>query len=185
MRDIPFNGPVNIDYHVDVNGHYYSVPYDLRNGPKLDARYTQKIVEIFHNNRRIASHLRDDSKGRHSTIKEHMPKSHQKYLEWSPSRIIKWARSIGQHVAQLVELVMANRRYPEQGYRACLGIIRLAKRYNAQRLEAACRRALLIGGTSYGSVCSILQKGLDQQPMPEQPKSKDIVHKNIRGKNYF
>lgn len=124
---------VNIDYHVDVNGHYYSVPHDLRNGPKLDVRYTQKIVEIFHNNRHIASHLRDDSKGRHSTIKEHMPKSHQKYLEWSPSRIIKWAGSIGQHVAQLVELVMANRRYPEQGYWASLGIIRLAKRYNAQR----------------------------------------------------
>ena len=176
---------VNIDYHIDVNGHYYSVPYEFRNGPKLDVRCTQKIIEVFHNNRRIASHLRDDSKGRHSTIKEHMPKSHQKYLEWSPSRIIKWAGTIGQHVAQMVEMVMANRRYPEQGYRACMGIIRLAKRYNEQRLEAACRRALIIGGYSYGSVCSILEKGLDQQPLPDQPKSKDIAHDNIRGEHYF
>ncbi len=176
---------VNIDYHIEVNGHYYSAPYELRNGPALDIRCTQKVVEIFHNNRRVASHLRDDTTGRHNTIKEHMPKSHQKYLEWSPSRIIKWAGTIGEHVAKLVELIMEGRCYPEQGYRACLGIIRLAKRYDEQRLEAACQRAIIIGGHSYRSVCSILEKGLDQQPLPVVPKSKNITHDNIRGENYF
>ena len=114
-----------------------------------------------------------------------MPKSHQKYLDWSPSRIIKWAGTIGEHSAKLVELIMQSRCYPEQGYRACLGIIRLAKRYDEQRLEAACQRAIIIGGHSYRSVCSILEKGLDQQPLPVAPKSKNITHDNIRGENYF
>ncbi len=176
---------VNVDYHIEVNGHYYSVPNELRNGPMLDVRCTQKIIEVFHNNKRIASHLRDDSKGRHSTIKEHMPKSHQKCLDWTPSRIIKWANTIGKHVAELVQLIMESRCYPEQGYRSCLGIIRLAKRYNDHRLEDACRRALVIGGHSYKSVRSILEKGLDQQPIPTPSESKDIVHDNIRGESYF
>ena len=176
---------VNIDYHIDVNGHYYSVPHELRNGSPLDVRCTRKIIEIFQNNKRIASHLRDDNTGRHSTIKEHMPKSHQRYLDWSPSRIIKWAGTSGQHVADLVQLIMESRCYPEQGYRACMGIIRLGKRYNDQRLEAACRRAIVIGGHSYRSVRSILEKGLDQQPLPASLKSKNITHDNIRGENYF
>ncbi len=148
-------------------------------------RYTQNTIEVFFNNKRVASHLRDDSSGRHSTMKEHMPKSHQQYLEWSPSRIISWAKTTGESTAKIVEIILNTRRHPEQGYRSCMGILRLAKRYSQERLESACQRALIIGGHSYKSVCSILEKGLDQQPLPESNKTPAIEHENIRGKNYF
>ena len=176
---------VNIDYHVELNSHYYSVPYTLGAQTEVHLRYTQKIVEIIYNNRRIASHLRDDAKGKHTTTKEHMPKSHQQYLEWSPSRIIHWARSVGEFTAKLFETILDSRQYPEQGYRSCLGILRLAKDYGNARVEAACRRAFIIGGHSYKSVRSILEKGLDQQPLPETFQTPAIEHENIRGQQYF
>ena len=175
---------VNIDYHVELNRHYYSVPYELSQ-KEVFIRYTQNTLEVFFNNKRVASYLRDDSPGRHSTVKEHMPKSHQQYLEWSPSRIINWAKTMGESTAKIVEIILNTRRHPEQGYRSCMGLLRLAKRYSQERLESACRRALIIGGYSYKSVCSILEKGLDQQPLPESNKTPTIKHENIRGKNYF
>ncbi len=132
---------VNIDYHIDVNGHYYSVPYPLVH-EKMDVRYTAYTVEIFFRGNRVASHIRDDTRGRHSTINEHMPKSHREYLEWSPSRIISWAKTIGISVAEVVETILNTRGYPEQGYRSCLGILRLAKRYSPERLEAAWKNTI-------------------------------------------
>ena len=177
---------VNIDYHIDVKGHYYSVPYSLITQRKqMDVRYTAKTVEIFLGGNRVASHVRDDTRGRHSTIKEHMPKSHQEYLEWSPSRMINWAQTIGSSVAGVVEVILNTRRYPEQGYRSCLGILRLAKRYSAERLEASCKRAIAIRGYSYKSVESILKNGLDKNPLPEQRPQPIVVHENIRGGDYF
>jgi len=174
----------NIDYHIDVNGHYYSVHYRLRD-EKFDVRYTNKTVEIFCNGERIASHLRDDTKGRHTTIKEHMPKSHREYLEWNPSRIINWAKTMGESTADLVKIILTVRKHPEQGYRSCMGILRLEKRYSKERLESACKRALGIRGYSYKSVESILKHGLDKERAPELETQVATPHENIRGSKYF
>ncbi len=174
----------NIDYHIEVNGHYYSVPYKLRD-EKFDVRYTNKTVEIFCNGGRIASHLRDDTKGRHTTVKEHMPKSHREYLEWNPSRIINWAKTMGESTAELTSRILTIRKHPEQGYRSCMGILRLAKRYSRDRLESACKRALAIRGYSYKSVESILKHGLDREELPDQEEQIAVTHENIRGSEYF
>jgi len=176
---------VNIDYHVELNRHYYSVPYQLVQ-EKVSIRYTARTVEIFHHGKRVASHVRDDRPGLHTTCNEHMPKSHQEYLGWTPSRIIRWAQTFGESTASLVERIIESRDHPAQGYRSCLGILRLGKRYSAERLEAACARAILIGGWSYKSVRSILQAELDSKPLPEKKKSeKPIRHPNIRGSGYY
>lgn len=175
---------VNIDYHIDVNGHYYSVPYSLSR-QKMDVRYTAHTVEIFFKGNRVASHVRDDRKGCHSTTNEHMPKSHREYLEWSPSRIISWAKTIGVSVAEVVETILNTRGYPEQGYRSCLGILRLAKRYSPERLEAACKRAIAIRGCRYKSIESILKNGLDKYLLPDKFPQPVVLHENIRGGGYF
>lgn len=175
---------VNIDYHVELSGHYYSVPYGLVH-EQIELRYTAKVVEIFYHGKRIASHMYSNRKGWHTTVKEHMPKSHQEYLEWTPSRIIGLADTIGESTSGMVERIMSNRQYPELGYRACLGIIRLAKEYSGERLEAACTRALAVGACSYKSVRSILETGLDKQPVSKPIRQPAIRHENIRGSNYF
>ncbi len=176
---------VNIDYHVDLCGHYYSVPYQLVH-EEVELRYTSKTVEIFCRGRRMASHMRDDRQGRHTTCKEHMPKSHQEYLEWTPSRIIHWAGTVGDATSKVVETIMNSRKHPEQGYRSCLGILRLGKRYTNDRLEAACQRAIAIGGCSYKSIRSILNNGLDRQPLSKAGQvGKPILHSNIRGCSYY
>jgi transposase len=176
---------VNIDYHIELLGHYYSVPYSMAR-EEVDVRYTSKTLEIFRKGKRLASHIRDDTRGRHSTIKEHMPKSHREYLEWSPSRIIRWAGSIGESTAKVIEIILNTRNHPEQGYRSSMGILRLAKRYSNTRLEAACRRALAIRGYSYKSIESILKNGLDLNGLPpKQPPRPAIAHENIRGSGYF
>lgn len=175
---------VNIDYHIELNGHYYSVPFTLVH-EEVDVRYTANTVEICHSGRRIASHVRSTLRGRHTTIREHMPRSHQEYLDWTPTRIVEQAKKIGRHTGDLVEHILGSRQYPQQGYRTCLGIIRLAKAYTAVRLEGACQRALGIGAHSYRSVVSILKAGLDQQPLQPKAKQPSIAHDNIRGGGYF
>lgn len=175
---------VNIDYHIELNGHYYSVPYNLVH-EKVDLRFTNTTVEILYNGKRIASHMRDDSKGRHTTIKEHMPKTHRQYTEWTPSRIINWAGKIGKSTAEIVEIILNSREYPEQAYRSCLGILRLAKAYSNERVESACRRALIYKGYSYKSIKSIIENGLDKQPLIEPGGDLFINHENIRGTKYF
>ena len=177
---------VNIDYHVEVDHHYYSVPYQLVRQP-VDIRITSTTVEVLFKNRRMASHRRSYRKGGFTTLSEHRPKSHQEYLEWTPSRIIRWAGENGPHTRELVTKVIESKPHPEQGYRSCLGIIRLARKYSPQRLEAACQRALNIKAYSYKSVNSILQNGLDQQALPfdESPPGKIVIHQNIRGSGYY
>jgi transposase len=176
---------VHLDYHVEVEGHYYSVPHTLVK-KKLDIRYTQSTVECFHRNKRVASHLRDDRRGRHNTIKEHMPLNHQKYLEWTPERFKRWAAKIGPQTVVLTEMLLIKRTHPQQAYRSILGILRLGKAYGNTRLEAACNRALHINALSYSSIKSILKTGLDQKPIPEkQAKSKPVKHNNIRGAGYY
>ena len=176
----------NIDYHVELAGHYYSVPFTLRH-ERLELRHTATIVEVFHHGQRVASHLRSHLRGRHTTVAEHMPRSHQAHLEWSPERIGRWAQTIGPHTRALVEAIFADRPHPEQGYRSCLGILRLAKRYGDQRLEAACQRALAVAARSYRHVESILKHGLDRLPATvESPRAgTPVTHANLRGRDYY
>jgi transposase len=175
---------VNIDYHVEIARHYYSVPYQLK-GQTIDARITTSTVEIFFKGKRVASHPRSSVPGRHSTLPAHMPESHKRYLEWTPSRIIRWAEKTGTSTAALVTEIMERRPHPEQGFRSALGIIRLGRRYGEQRLEAACARALFMKAYSYRSVESILKHNLDGREPPEQSDRPSVTHENIRGSSYY
>ncbi len=182
---------VNIDYHVEVDSHYYSVLYTFV-GKRLGVWMTARTIEFILNNKRVWLHPRSYVKGGYTTVKEHMPKSHQEYLGWTPSRISTWAAANGPHTALLVDAVIKSRTHPQQGYRASLGIIRLEKRYGKERLEAAARRALAIRAYSYKSVKSILKTGLDQMPLPLDAASEERkevtqpkAHKNVRGSRYF
>jgi len=176
---------VNIDYHVEIEGHYYSVPYQLVR-EQVEVRLTSNTVEVLFKNKRVASHQRSNHRGRHSSREEHMPKAHQKYLEWTPGRIIRWAGQNGPNTQNLVTCILERRRHPEQGFRSFFGIMRLAKRYSRERLEAACGRALALNAYSYKNVESILKQGLDRQALPEPyVQAKPVLHYNIRGKDYY
>jgi len=177
---------VNIDYHIEIDRHYYSVPYQLVK-EQVDVRLTSTTVEVLFKNRRVASHKRNYRQGGFTTLREHMPKSHQRYLDWSPSRIIRWAGKNGPNTKKLVTRVLESRPHPEQGFRSCLGIMRLGKRYTPERLEAACERALIIKAFSYKSVESILKRGLDQQSLilEQAEHATPLTHNNIRGKHYY
>jgi transposase len=176
---------VNIDYHVDVLGHFYSVPYQLQRA-KVDVRITNDTVELFHDGRRVAVHARGRRRGGFTTDAAHRPKSHQKYLEWTPSRIIRWAEQTGPYTAEMVRRILDSRPHPEQGYRACLGLLRLGERYSASRLEAACTRALHAGAVSYRSVKSILSTGLDRAAVsPQTTLALPQDHDHVRGGAYY
>lgn len=175
---------VNIDYHVVFDHHYYSVPYALIH-QVLQVRSTDMTIELFHQGKRVAAHVRSFQPGRFTTLDEHRPKSHQRYLEWTPGRIIQWAQKVGPHCALVVEQVMSSKPHPEQGFRSCLGIIRLAKPHGEARLEAACHRALHFGTVSYRSIESILRHHLEQEPLEVELPFKTPVHDNVRGQTYF
>jgi transposase len=175
----------NIDYHVEVDRHYYSVPYQLV-GEQLETRSTPSTVEIFHHGKRVASHARSFIAYHHSTVHEHRPKSHQAHLEWTPSRLIHWGESVGEATAQLIRTILESKPHPEMGYRACLGILSLAKCYSHPRLEAACRRSLEAQACSYHSLKSILKQGLDRQPsLTPEPERSSPQHENLRGGDYY
>jgi transposase len=175
---------VHIDYHIEVDGHFYSVPYQLVR-KEVETRLTAQTVEILYKGNRIATHRRSYEKGRFTTVPEHRPEKHKKYYEWTPSRIIQWAKKTGPETAAVVEYILSSRAHPEQGYRSCLGIFSLAKKYSQERVEAACRRAVAIKAYSYKSVKSILDTGFDQQPLLEEKEVKPIEHENIRGEGYY
>jgi transposase len=178
---------VNIDYHVEVDGHYYSVPHPLVR-KAVEARITDDTVEILHGGQRVASHARSVAKGRYTTVAEHMPAAHRAHLEWTPNRFLAWAADLGPKTHALVEHLLTARPHPEMGYRSCLGLLSLARRYGHARLEAACARALAIGSRTRKSVLSILQGGLDQQPLPAAPTQADWIspdHDNLRGPAYY
>jgi transposase len=177
---------VNVDYHIEVDHHYYSIPFRLLR-ERLDVRLTATTVEAFHKGERVATHVRSYVRGTPTTMREHMPPEHQQYAEWSPSRFIQWAGKIGTATAQLVEKIIAARTYPEQGYRACLGIIHLGQHYEPERVEAAAKRALKYNTCSYKSVSAILAAGLDRQPdAREAPRQLTLPdHGNIRGREYY
>jgi transposase len=176
---------VHIDYHVDIEGHYYSVPYRLVK-QQLDARITENTIEVFNKGERVASHLRSWLKGHHTTLNAHRPEAHRHYGDWSPERFISWAEKIGSATGQVITVVLQERRHPEQGYRSCLGILRLAKAYSDARLEAACTRALLLGTCRYKSIESMLKHGLDSKPvLVEEESALPQQHENVRGSEYY
>jgi transposase len=175
---------VNIDYHVEFEKHYYSAPYKLMQ-KAVYIRATQSTVEIFFNNKRVASHCRVKAPGRHTTVAEHMPPAHQKYLEWSPERLVGWAQKTGPHTAQLVQVLLDSRQHPQQAYRSCLGVLRLGSRYGEERLEAACRRALPAGIHSYKGVKNILDAKLDRVEVDQPSAVVPDSHENIRGQAYY
>ena len=174
-----------LDYHIEVYGHWYSVPYRLIR-EVVEARITDRTVEIFHRGVRVAAHARNPMPHRHTTIAEHMPSAHRRYADWTPARLRREARRIGPATADLVELILKAKPHPEQGFRASLGILRLVRSYGAERVEAACQRGIDIGARTYGSVVSILRNNLDRayrpQPVPDLPP---VQHGNIRGGGYY
>ena len=173
------------DYHIEIAGHYYSVPSRLIR-EVVEARITSTTVEIFHRGTRVASHALSLVRNRHTTIAEHMPSAHRRYAEWTPARLMREAEKIGSATLALFEAIMRAKPHPEQGFRSCLGILRLAKEYGADRLEAACRRGNDIGARSYGSIASILRHGLDRTYAQEKdPDGAPIQHANIRGQGYY
>jgi len=178
------NVGVNIDYHVDVDGHYYSVPYNLIHC-KVEARYTRTTVELFHKGKRVAVHVRSYEKGRHTTISEHRPPAHKGYLEWTPERITSWARKIGVNVEAAVSRIMSSSRLPEHGYRPCLGVIRLGSCYGNDRLDRACLRAIRLNIVGYRHIVSILKTGRDKASDVEESKTEPVTHDNLRGAEYY
>ena len=175
---------VNIDYHVAFDANFYSVPYNLVH-ELVEIRSTPTTVEILHKGTRVASHLRSRETNKAISLDEHRPKSHRAHLQWTPSRMIHWAETIGPHTARLFERIMADKPHPEMGYRGCLGIIRLAGKYSARRVEAAAERALATGACRYKSIESILKTSLDQMPLSTPAPSSTPPHDNIRGAEYF
>jgi transposase len=176
---------VTSDYHIEIAGHYYSVPSKLIR-EIVEARITSGTVEIFHKGQRVASHAFSALGNRHTTITEHMPSAHRRYAEWTPARVMSEAAKVGPATVALLAAIMKAKPHPEQGFRSCLGIVGLARSYGATRLEAASRRGSDIGATSYGSIASILKHGLDKafatEPTPDVPP---IRHGNIRGSGYY
>jgi transposase len=176
---------VGIDYHVDVDRHYYSVPYRFAKAA-VEVRLTTRTVEVFVKGERIAAHLRTGGNGKHTTVQDHMPSSHRRYADWTIERIQRDTAAIGPSARALCDLILEERSHPEQGFRACLGIVRLVKAFGADRVEAAAARALDIGARTYGSVRSILDNKLDRQPAPQHAADGvTILHRNIRGRQYY
>lgn len=175
---------VGVDYHVEVERHYYSVPHTLV-GHDVEVRFSATTVECFFNARRIAVHARSYQIGKHTTIPEHMPKAHQKHAEWSPSRLIRWAGTIGPSTQAVVTYQLTHKPHPEQGYRACLGLLALVREYGPERLEAAATRAVAIGSPTRHSVKSILERSLDQRSTSTPDDLSLPAHSNVRGPGYY
>ena len=179
---------VNLDYHVLVDHHDYSVPYQ-RATDEVEIRISASTVEVFYKNKRCASHVRSFEYGGTTTNPDHLPASHKKHFEESDESFETWAATIGTQTLELVRTILIERPHPEHGTRSCRGLQSLGRKYPLERLEAACSRALIAGARSYTNVESILKRGLDQQPLAEletndeQPPS--LNHENIRGSDYY
>lgn len=176
---------VHLDYHVEIDKHYYSVPYTLLK-QQLEAHITGQLVTLYHKGQEVAVHPRSHRHGGHSTIELHMPLAHQQQ-QWSPERFERWAAQIGSNTEQQVRQLLQSKKHPQQGYRACMGLLSLSKQYSNERLEAACLRAIETGVSRLSGIKSILKAGLDQQPLPiKQPDLlASIEHSNIRGNDYY
>jgi transposase len=171
--------------HLEVDGHYYSVPHTLVKR-QLDVRLSAATVEVFHQGRRVAAHLRSGRRGGYTTLKAHMPEAHRRYLDWTPQRLLRWGQRVGPATGAVIERLLAARTHPQQAFNACFGVLRLSQGFGEPRLEAACARALRIGTVGYKSIASILEKGLDRRPLPEPEQATlPLEHANLRGSEYF
>ncbi len=175
---------VNIDYHVVLEGHYYSVPHELVHAA-VELRVTTHAVEILWRGKRVAAHLRSTKRGVYSTVPAHLPAAHRAHLEWSPQRLIRWGGTVGPSCAAVVVRILETRPHPEQGYRACLGLLRLAEQHGRDRLEAACTRAIALGAPSYRSVKAILQNKLETAPLTAPVEWTAPDHTHVRGPRYY
>jgi transposase len=178
---------VNIDYHVEFEGHFVSVPHVLVS-QVVDLRITALIVECLHHQQRVASHARSTRRGQHTTVAEHMPKAHRAHMQWTPGKLLNWAASIGSAARDIVQHQLTHKPHPEMAYRACLGLLSLARKYGNDRFEAACQRAVAIHSPTRKSVLSILQAGLDrQQPLDLGVSINPLTpaHANVRGSKYY
>ncbi len=176
---------VNIDSHVEFESSYYSVPHALIH-QAVELRITRRTVEVLAKEKRVASHSSSSRKGHYATLAEHMPAAHRAHGEWSPGKLQTWAASVWPSTAELVKRLLMEKRHPEQGYRSCLGLIRLTRNHGQTRMEAACERALAVGAHRYRSVASILEKGLDRQPvLPQHAELALPDHVNVRGPDYY
>ena len=175
---------VGIDYHVEVAGFFYSVPHALIR-QQVETRVTERTVEVFHRGRRVAAHARRYGGPRHGTLPDHMPSAHRLYAEWTPERFQRQARAIGPNTEALIISVLARRPHPEQGFRTCLGILRLYRGITADRAEAISARAVEIGALNYQSVASILEHRLETKTASRTADSAPILHPNIRGSRYY
>ena len=176
---------VNIDYHVEIDGHYYSAPYTLIR-QELMARYTGQTVELFHKSCRVAAHVRSYAQGHHTTLEEHRPPAHREYLAWTPERVLQWAGTIGPNCGEATQRIMSSRSIPEHAFRPCLGLIRLGKSYGNQRVDQACHRALKLNIVGYKHIASMLKTGRDQIPLADDERvSPAISHANVRGAQYY
>ena len=178
---------VGFDCHIEVDRRFYSIPYALVKN-QIDVRLTAKTIECFHQGRRIALHLRSTRLGSYATRGEHLPAHHRAQMEWSAERLRRWAAQIGTSTDEPVRQMPERKPHAEMAYRGCLGLLTLVKQYSAERLEAACRRALLIGSPNRRSVASILREGLDRLPLGETalpPEISHLHHENIRGADYY
>jgi transposase len=175
---------VGIDYHVAAAGFFYSVPHTLIR-QQVETRLTERTVEVFHRGQRVAAHARRYGGPRHGTLPDHMPSAHRLYAEWSPERFQSQARAIGSNTEALIIAVLARRPHPEQGFRTCLGILRLYRRIDATRAEAISARAVEIGALNYQSIASILEHRLEIKTATRTADSAPILHANIRGSRYY
>lgn len=175
---------VNIDYHVAIDEHFYSVPHALVH-QELEARATARSVELLHRGRRVAAHPRSFARFAHSTTPEHLPAAHRAHLEWTPGRLIRWGEQHGIACAELIRRILATRLHPEQGYRACLGLLRLEKQHGAKRLDAACARALALGSPTYQTVSMILKRHQETLPLPGDAQWSAPEHAHLRGPKYY
>ena len=190
LPDVPYafarwkRARVAPDDHVEVDSSWYSVPFGLIR-QEVDVRVCGAVVEMFHKGQRVASHPRCPGRRSHVTLPDHMPSAHRRYAEWTPARMLAQATKLGPAVAAFCEVVMADRPHPEQGFRTCLGVLALAKSYDAVRLDAACQRGLSIRARSVASIKSILQSGLDRAFLEETAEEHPLQHANIRGQSYY
>jgi transposase len=172
------------DYHVEVDQHWYSAPFQLIKEP-IETRVTARTVELFHKGARVAAHARSHTRFRHTTTPEHMPSSHRRYADWTPKRLRSEAAGVGPATAGLVERILEDRPHPEQGFRACLGILSLKRRFGAERLEAACLRGLDLNARTYNAIADILKNRLEQAFLERAPTLDPVQHANIRGPGYY
>ncbi|MCO5297061.1 MAG: IS21 family transposase [Fimbriimonadaceae bacterium] len=175
---------VAIDYHVEFDHHFYSVPYQLI-GKQVEIRAAALTIEVFEGGVRLASHVRSQRRGGHTTDPAHMPESHRAHAQWTPERFIAWAARIGPQTQAVITELLERRVHPQQAFRSCLGVLRLGDRYTPERLEAACRRALVFGLAGYKGVKNILDTGLDAAPLPQPELEPTAAHANVRGPDYY